>query len=110
MHQFSNVRIITILAIDIQNMSSIFKRQSQRQVHIPNDIYRFSGLIVIFFRDKNDIGIRQFSVILILVQIFYIHHTGMISCPVRVSSIVRALNLDIIFLARAVGGICIQTN
>ena len=42
------------------------------QVHVLNDIYRFSGLIVIFFRDKNDIGIRQFSVILILVQIFYL--------------------------------------
>ena len=51
-HQFSNVRIITILAIHIQNMSSIFKRQAQCQVYVLNDIYRFSSLIVIFFRNE----------------------------------------------------------
>lgn len=73
----------------------------KRERHHQEDLQRLRG-----FRPIDDTFMRgMFKDNIPLAEL-----TGMISCPVWVSSIVRALNLDIIFLARAVGGICIQTN
>ena len=91
-------------------MGTIIERAVQRQIHVLDRIDRLASLVVIIFRDENNIGIRQFFIILLFVQIFHVHHTGMISCPVRVCAIVRALNLNVILLARTVGCIGIQTD
>ena len=110
MHQSADVRVSAVLTVHIQDMRPIAERLAQRQIHVLNDIYRFACFVVIIFRDENNIAVRQFPVFLFLIQILHIQRTGVVSCPVRVSTVVGTLYLDVVLLSGVVRSVCVQTN
>ena len=82
-HQLSNIGVPAVFAINIDNMFPVVKGFTGIKV---NPLYMIDWLSLtekILFRNKNRIGFRQCLKILPSVQVFHIHHAGMVPRPLR---------------------------
>ena len=75
-----------------------------------NRVHRLSHPVKIFLRDKDCIRIWQLTELLPRVQVFHIHHAGMIPGPLGLRTPILPLNLNIILFPAGILTIRIQTN